>query len=430
MSFSVRPFLLVASFCCIFPLSSVADEVKGRVEPSQVASDLAVPPQDVQPGPAVDKPESTSESADEAPPKLPRNPETSQVEAPLEGADSSEEIASKSFRNWESSANPVELPDLQRQSVTLKAIKDDLKEAIDLADQLALRLDALEFRAATQNQASSPFVVSAPAVVADRIHVFIMADTRTISGGRVNAIKNGAAANASMMKALLESQCKDSGSGISHLAGPVRVLKDAEFSFEKLKQELTATIIGSNDVLFVYFACHGGTFNDSARSHFFQTPNPNRNNTEVLARNEVWNLMKGRSARQTILITDTCSNATSVTPYSISPLAVAAPPTNALSRLLLYQIGDVDISGSSRPPADNGDGSRRGQFGIYNDAGGFFTSALLSASLGTPEPVSWKRLFDNAQRELSAELAGGVRVNLPGGGFITVTRQTYELVPD
>ena len=322
--------------------------------------------------------------------------------------------------------------ELAAKSATIKTIKADLQEAVDLAEILTLRLDALDSRTPPQNQASGSLVVSAPSNVADKVHVFIMADNRPISGRQANPIARGARANADMMTALLVSQCKDASTSNNedHLAASgVSVLTDGNFSFQTLEQQLSAANVRPNDVLFVYFACHGSTFNDTAKSHFFQTPNPGRDTTEVLARSEVWQLMKGQGARQTILISDTCSNASSLTPYAISPLTTAAPPTNALSRLLLYQIGDVDISGSTRPPADNGDGGRNGQFGIYNDKGGFFTTAFLSASLSTPVPVSWKQLCDNAQANLTAQMVGGVDVNV-FGRTVKLNRQTYELVPD
>lgn len=420
MFISVRAVLLLGFAISVLPLSSIADEAKGKEGSSEVAPAAPAPGQDVSPSETSDKTKAATESLDEKPPKG-GAPAESKVEAPP-----------KSLGNFDTSTDQLDLSKLEEKSASIKTIKADLREALDLAEMLTLRLDALDARTPPQNQTSSPLAVSAQANVADKVHVFIMADNRPISGRQANPIARGAGSNAVMMKSLLESQCKDASTSNNedHLAASgVIVLTDSNFSFQTLEQQLTAANVGPNDVLFVYFACHGSTYNDAAKSHFFQTPNPRRNTTEVLSRSEVWKLMKGKRARQTILISDTCSNATSLTPYAISPLTVAAPPTNALSRLLLYQIGDVDISGSSRPPADNGDGRRNGQFGIYNDAGGFFTIAFLSASLNTPLPVSWKSLFDNAQSRLTAQMAGGVDVNV-FGQIVKLNRQTYELVPD
>ncbi|MEJ7591587.1 MAG: hypothetical protein WKF77_08560 [Planctomycetaceae bacterium] len=402
MSFRVRPYLLAGLACCIFPISSTADEPKVEEAPPQT---------------------------EETPPNLTEHPPESKVEVDSDRTDTPVVDGAKSLENFESSPDSPGLSDLEGQSAIINTIKDDLREAIDLADQLALRLDAIDSRTPTHNQASIASIAAAPNVVANKVHVFIMADTRPVSGGKANPIATGARANARMMESLLEAQCVDTTSGNqeNHLATPkIKVLTDGEFGLPKLQQELTAANVAANDVLFVYIACHGGAFND--RTHFFQAPNP-KSNREVLARSDVWKLMKGKRARQTVLISDTCSNATSLTPFTISPFTVAAPATNALSRLLLYQTGDVDISGSKRPPADNGDGSRNGQFGIYNDTGGFFTIAFLSASLNTPAPVSWKKLMDNAQTALTAELKNGVLVNV-FGRTVTLNRQNYELVPD
>ena len=445
MVISVRTFLLLGFSFCFLPLSPIADEAKGAGVSLPGVTDPAASGRDNEPGKAPSKGDA-AKSKEEAPPKgdaakpIEEAPPKVDAAKPIEEtppkggapAETQNGAPLKSLENFETSTNSLELQDLERQSAIIKTLKADLKEALDLAEMLTLRLDTLDSRTPPQDQISGSLVVSAPSNVADKVHVFIMADTRPVSGRQANPIATGARENAKMMKALLESQCKDASTSSKedHLAASgVKVLTDGNFSFQTLEQQVTAANVGPNDVLFVYFACHGSTYNDQAKSHFFQTPNPKRNTNEELARSEVWRLMKGKGARQTILISDTCSNATSLTPYSISPLTVAAPATNALSRLLLYQIGDVDISGSTRPPADNGDRSKNGQFGIYNDKGGFFTIAFLSASLGTPVPVSWKKLLDNAQAELTAQMAGGVDVNV-FGRIIKLNRQTYELVPD
>jgi len=234
-----------------------------------------------------------------------------------------------------------------------------------------------------------------------------------------------------MMKSLLGSQCFDTKvfPPVNHLsASGVRVLTgDRDFSFQKLQQEVTAANVGTNDVLFVYIACHGLTFSEG--SHGFQMPIPNTNR-ELLRRSSVWDLMKTKKARQTILISDCCSNQLTVSENVAAGVAVRGMGTNALSRLLLYQTGDIDVNGCHRPPEDPGDGRGGGQFGIYREQGGFFTVAFEGAAKDTPVPVSWKTLFGNCQTKLSSQFNPPVPVTVPGRGTIKVTRQTLERIPD
>ena len=191
---------------------------------------------------------------------------------------------------------------------------------------------------------------------------------------------------------------------------------------------MTAATVGSNDVLFVYVACHGST--DKNNRHYFAMPNPIQSG-EVLARSQVWSLMKGKKARQTILISDTCSNKTSAIAVAAAAELTRELPTGAFSRLLLYQIGDVDISGSSRD-GDNGAGGQftgKGQFGVYGTNGGFFTRAFYTAATTAPVPISWGILKKEAQKKLDDKFVGGVRMDV-FGTTVTVTRQTIERVDD
>jgi len=400
MFFSLRAYLLVGFSICLLPLTSFADETLGRDESIRVAPP-APSPEDPPEAP-VDEPDTSLESTDETPPNLPENPEDSMATS--------------------------DLSDLETKSA---AIRDNLRDAIELADQLAGELNALKEMSDVAAPVSDTFTVSATAGVADKVHVIIMADSRAVSGGSRNPIANGARENADMMKSLLGSQCFDTKvfPPVNHLsASGVRVLTgDRHFSFQKLQQEVTAANVGTNDVLFVYIACHGLTFSEG--SHGFQMPIPNTNR-ELLRRSSVWDLMKTKKARQTILISDCCSNQLTVSENVAAGVAVRGMGTNALSRLLLYQTGDIDVNGCHRPPEDPGDGRGGGQFGIYREQGGFFTVAFEGAAKDTPVPVSWKTLFGNCQTKLSSQFNPPVPVTVPGRGTIKVTRQTLERIPD
>lgn len=409
MTLAVRTYLVAGLSVCLSALLFRANELNGAEVPTQAVPEAAAAAQESGSGESAEPQKTSQVETDEKPPKMPENPEQSAAPGHLLQLDG-------------------KLEAIEARSA---AIRDNLKQAVDYASELSGAMDALAEKADTRNLNSISVAASGSAGVAGKVHVFIMADTRGRSGNSQNKIARSVGENAIRMKELFEDQCVDrqGGRNENHLAsrGVVVLQGDTNFKFSRLQQEITAANVSADDVIVVYIACHGGSFPDGRNSHSFQMPHP-RVAVEVVARSDVWSLMKGKKARQTILISDTCSNRMNVKSTDIPTAQAAGIPTHALSLLLLYQVGDVDISGSTRPPADNGDGRKAGQFGIYfvPGGGGLFTNAFESAALETPKPISWGNLFRTAQSTMSAQLAGR-ELTIDG---VRMTRQTIERVED
>lgn len=316
----------------------------------------------------------------------------------------------------------TEPPDLAPSVAQSERLVANLQQAIRLTEQLNAMLGV--------NTGSHGVFAGAAGTddnIARKVHAVVMADNRVLSGGVANEIRAGATANADNIAALLRSQCKVVRGGVveNHLEEPLRTLEGNDFSFRQLRQTVDSMDVREEDVIFVYIACHGLTF--TGRKHGFQMPPPGGN--ERILRESVWNLIKAKGARLTVLISDSCANGFNELPPPVTVSSVG-DVSNAFAALLLYSRGDVDINGSSRPPADIGDGSRSGQFGLYDTRGGWFTKDFIAAAKTTPLPVSWNSLFDQAQSSLSGRFpSGGIPVKV-GTQTRRVFKQTIELIDD
>lgn len=323
-------------------------------------------------------------------------------------------------------------PDFSDAVEQTREIVINLQNALCLASELNQMLSGgpPADAAAGRPAAGLPVVASNGVPIARKVHAIVMADDRRISGGQVNQIANGAAANAGRILGLLREQCSVTvnGTPVDLLEDPIHLRGDAGFRFERLRDAINSLdVVPNEDVLFVYIACHGLTFSDSSKPHGFQMPHAGGN---LLVRRAIWDLLKSKQARQTILISDSCANRISVAAVEPADAAAANLParTNALGALLFFNTGDVDVNGSRKPPADHGDGRGQGQFGVYTDEGGFFTLAFIEAAKNTPLPVSWDDLFVRTQQDLDTNFVRAVQVRgVPGG---VVRRQQLELVRD
>lgn len=323
--------------------------------------------------------------------------------------------------------SPPSNTNLAELKLQTEAILKDLKDANEQADLLKTKLNAFSNPAAAA--AGAAVAATADHGMAGKIWIFIAADTRAISGGDQNAIRKGATANANHVEKLLREQCSiepRSRTPIQDKIGGVTVLTGNDFHFQALSTAINNADIKQNDVIFVYIACHGFSYRNGPLG-FQMPPTPNAS-PERVARSTVWDKLKSKKARQTILISDSCATQIQeIATGNVGAVTAAADDnTYALSRLLFYQIGDVDINGAD-PEKKNG-WITNGEVGIYFDDGGKFTGGLLVASRHSKPPVSWQTLLRrDAQLVLSQDFP--VRVKVQGGGTRTISGQTVYLVP-
>lgn len=400
-----------AKRCCIAAL------LIGFTSLSCSAQEAAPPPSAAEAPPALEPQPVATDASDDAP-----DPFSDPVDAPFPTDDPFGDSAPQP-----SDESPPALPPAPNYSDAVEQTREiviNLQNAVRLTHELNVMLTDGGPTAAAGAAAGGQPVAANGIPMARKVHAIILADDRQISGGAQNQIAVGAASNATMISELLQLECSvvPNPSGTPVLAHNV-VLDKTDFDFRKFRSTLNSFDVADNDVLFVYFACHGLTFIDSDNAHGFQMPGF-VSGRERTPRRAVWDLMKAKGARQTILISDSCANGV----REVAPEAAAyaaAVPTHALAALLLFNVGDVDINGCSRPPADHGDGRGQGEFGIYDPRGGFFTVAFRDAALHAPRPISWHRLF-MVETQSSLNRKFPVQV----GGIGTVSKQTIQRIDD
>lgn len=304
--------------------------------------------------------------------------------------------------------------DLQNVEAATARIRDNLQEAANYLREIQWATIPGNVPGASPANGFGPVPVSiARASLArattsttevENIHVFLFGDT---SDGNIG---EGAKANLAFMEALLNHQ---GGTKCTIHA----VVRGANFRLQTIQSTLSNDVAGPNDTVFCYFACHGAT--DVPGAPYFQLPNGAN-----LARADVRKWLSDMGARQTVLISDSCSVTVNARVDRITTaMAVAGRvPTHALRNLLHFGLETVDINGSSPPPANNG----QGEFGWYiqsaqTDGGGIFTRAFWNASLYATPANSWDALLDEARSLTQAEFKSKV---LPSGKAGTQTRQT------
>lgn len=263
--------------------------------------------------------------------------------------------------------------------------------------------------------------------IAGKVWCFIAVDDRRFTGSpqTTNQIYEGTANNGIYIENRLRSQCSvdpKTANPENHL-GNVQKFSGADFNFSGLRDAIRNQPMDANDVIFVYVACHGYRERNNALG--FQMPSGGPGSQERVARASVWNEMKAKGVRQTILISDSCASPAFSSSASVTGAAAAnAQEVTGLSWLLLYQTGDVDINGAD--PTRVNQGNIAGEFGIYSlgpGAEGYFTSSFIDACSSSTPPVSWKKVFDASQALLTRKFP------VPLNDGTQITGQTIYLVP-
>ena len=162
----------------------------------------------------------------------------------------------------------------------------------------------------------------------------------------------------------------------------LKVLKGEQVSPANIERAIDDLDVGSNDVLFCYYAGHGAydadlnADDDPSGGHFFQIPGGDLRRSDLLG----W--LKDKGARLTVLITDTCNaageynppdtDAADSDPASDADQEMDTPPDAVASRafqtLLFDFTGVVDVSGASRD-----------QYGLAGDDGSLSTLGMVQA---------------------------------------------------
>jgi uncharacterized protein (TIGR03000 family) len=180
----------------------------------------------------------------------------------------------------------------------------------------------------------------------------------------------------------------------SGLRDDARVLSGDADTADNILSEVDKLEVDPGDTVFCYYSGHGGydpahSDGDPSGGHLFQIPSGD------LLRKTLFDKLKTKGARLTVLISDTC-NVRTVANVKLTLRYASPPPNNPILRsLLLNQSGLVDISGSSRD-----------QYGWFSQDGGWFTVSLQKvlcdpARFGG-QAVSWNQALDAVSDETSA----------------------------
>jgi hypothetical protein len=239
----------------------------------------------------------------------------------------------------------------------------------------------------------------------DKIHFLLLSDVDDAEIGP------GVAANERFLIALFKNQA---GAKLGSLVS----LRSPQLSIARISSTIASLSVGKNDALLCYVSEHGGYQGTTEATHFFQFPGGG-NGAENVLRSDLFSSLKGRGARLTVLISDSCFS--SAGPEPIARFAAPAAPltqTNPLYFLLRRFRGDVDINASS--PA---------HFAIYltpgpgtsdRMIGGVFTRAFYKTSLYSSNAgsnVDWSHFFiqltkDTAE-EFGTDFPNGVQLENP-----------------
>ena len=159
--------------------------------------------------------------------------------------------------------------------------------------------------------------------------------------------------------------------------GLVEVLKGASVTKRQLLQKIQELPVEPNDTVFLYFTGHGAYVRE--RGQVLKM-----SDGELVLRNEILDLLKGKGARLTILITDACSNI--VEPHVLAQMKEAEGIDHDVCRYLFFRHrGVVDLHAAS--PGEEAVALR--------DTGSLFTNSLISV-LSEPNrafrgvPITWR----------------------------------------
>jgi|GEM_PF-4278162 len=335
------------------------------------------------------------------------------------------EAKNRGFDDVVSNADPTDKVDPAKDVNGLDQLRTRIGEVKNAASELRDILKEIVELQSSIHPGATAAVAAPPGPKAGKVFLISVADTND------NAIGAGAAANSATIRAVVEKQCGVLGVPVV----PVNV-EGIRFQFSVLKtvcNDLKQKVT-SADTVFMYVSAHGAYSGDQ---HFFQMPNGSGRNSVL--RREIWSLIKNLGARQTILMSDSCSLQTTpqaaTAAFGIDASVAFDSEDNSLGYLLTYQVGDFDINASSKAPSDNGSGSpraaRKGEFAIYpsDGGGGLFTRSFVTAAKASEgSPWSWRKLMNATQTSMDFYTRPGIRTSTPFG-TITIRKQTWELIP-
>jgi hypothetical protein len=167
----------------------------------------------------------------------------------------------------------------------------------------------------------------------------------------------------------------------------MRIVAGPSFDRNALLKAVRDIDVGKDDTLLCFVLCHGGF---DKTGHFLNIPDGGRNRTH---RDELFDELKSRKARLTILATDACNT---------NPLEVAkvqrpvyggvtvAQPSPAIAKLLFESKGRLSLNGSSPD-----------QLVWYAEevGGGCFTEALFKVAADPERTTTWDTLLDGIKKE-------------------------------
>ncbi|MEQ1906502.1 MAG: hypothetical protein ABL888_20125 [Pirellulaceae bacterium] len=219
---------------------------------------------------------------------------------------------------------PQHVKDLQASFLTLDGRVKNLELKPGVSPALGVRAAAAAV--------SLPTVASTPA---RKVHFLIF----SLTDDPIGNIGSGAAANHAFLVSFAGQIRSFFGA-----AEQVRVniaAQDQQFTeaLFNARVDAIAADITNQDTVFCYISTHGGF--DPGSGHFLFT-----SDSKVVSRSTIFAKLQARSARQTILITDSCAN---ITAGAASPplAAGAAVPPYALYFLLFNYTGVVNINACS-----------------------------------------------------------------------------------
>jgi hypothetical protein len=198
--------------------------------------------------------------------------------------------------------------------------------------------------------------------------------------------------NINQVKKLLESGLAD------HHRGEVIVIKDARTNARDILETVDRLSPGPNDAIFMYYHGHGAydasfAFRDPSGGHYFDIPSGD------LMRKDLWDHMKARKAKLTVLVTETC-----YVPAPAHPFRAEKPSTTrsgkdlpVLTALLLSQDGFIDINACAKNEFSwNFAPGSGGSF--FTDS---FVNTVYDAPFTNPSKVTWSQFMNTVSRKAS-----------------------------
>jgi uncharacterized protein YfiM (DUF2279 family) len=241
--------------------------------------------------------------------------------------------------------------------------------------------------------------------IAMRIHLILVGDTRSSGVGKAVRVNMG------LIEQLLRTQSGEILQ-VHRIVNPTR---------NPVVQTLAQLPVSCNDTVFVYTSTHG-RYRDGNIELLL--------GDDLVKRSEVLDIVKKRSARLTVMFSDTLSlGATLPRPQATVATAEVAP-RKLLHGLLTAHHGVIDLEGTT--PSHSGIG---GEFGIYladdtHSSGGIFTRSFFDAAQ-TGSASSWPDLFDETCEKTQATFAQAIPPGLPvpslGGHRLEQRSQTPRL---